>query len=250
MRSRKNRVMVVPRRRTGKRVAAKLVPIMAALFITGALYVSLGTNWFELREVEFYGGGNLPKDSLQVIKAGLLGRNILTVPLSNVRKRMLQFPQIREVVFKRRLFNKLDCYLMQRKPVALIAGSRIVEVDREGIIIPRCAGDADVDLPLITGLDWEKLDVPECRASLSKALESLELLKEYGFSPAEQLSEIHVQGDEIMLVWLKTGTLIRLGSEGIAARIRKLHAVYGALDENEGFPELIDLRFDRQVVVR
>jgi cell division septal protein FtsQ len=250
MRSRKNKAMVVPMKRTRKGVTARLLPVLAALFVVAALYISFGTDWFELREVEFYGSGNLPADSLQVIKAGILGRNMLTIPLSGVRKRLLEFPEIREVVFKRRLFNKIDCYLMQRKPVALIAGSRIVEVDQEGVIIPKCAGETDVDLPVITGLNRDKLDAPGGRVSLTKALQALKLLNEYGFSPAEQLSEIHVHGDEIMLVWLKTGTLIRLGSEDFESRICKLHAVYGALDENEGFPELIDLRFDRQVVVR
>jgi cell division septal protein FtsQ len=251
MKQRKSRRMVVRSNRgTGRIWWRRIVPVLAAVLICGLLYVSLGTSRLALREVEFHGGVNLPGDSLQVIKASLLGRNMLTVPLSSIRERMLQFPEIRDVIFKRRLMGRIDCYLMQRKPVALVAGEQFVEIDREGIVIPRHVGNADIDLPVVTGLGVEALDAPAGRAALSKALDVLRLLNEYGFSPAEQLSEIHVEGDEIMLVLLGTGTLVRLGSEDFSCRIRKLHAVYGALDVSERFPELIDLRFDRQVVVR
>jgi len=200
--------------------------------------------------VEFHGGIDLPGDSLRVMKASLMGKNTMTVSLSGIRERILQFPEIRDVVFKRRLMGRIDCYLLQRKPVALVAGERFVEIDGEGIVIPRHAGDADIDLPVVTGLGAGELEKPEGRAELAKALEVLRLLNEYGFSPAEQLSEIHVEESEVMLVLLRTGTLVRLGSEDFSRRIRKLHAVYGALGDSERFPELIDLRFDRQVVVR
>jgi cell division septal protein FtsQ len=251
MRSRKSRRMVTRPKREGKRNRWRgLVPVLVAALMCGLLYLSFGTSRFELREVEFHGGVSLPGDSLQVIKASLLGRNMLTVSLSTIRERMLQFPEIRDVVFKRRLMGRIDCYLLQRKPVALVAGEQFVEIDGEGIAIPRHAGDANIDLPVVTGLGTEELDAPVCRAALAKALEVLRLLNEYGFSPAKQLSEIHIEDDEIMLVLLRTGTLVRLGSEDFSCRIRKLHAVYEALDKSERFPELIDLRFDRQVVVR
>ena len=78
----------------------------------------------------------------------------------------------------------------------------------------------------------------------------LRLFKELGFSPAKQLSEIHIAGDEIDLVWMGTGTLVRLGRDEYAMRVRKLRTVFGILNDREQFPKLIDLRFDRQVVVR
>lgn len=251
MKPRKSRRMVVrSKRKQGRSWRWRVLPVFAAALICGLIYVSFGTGRMALREVEFHGGVSLPSDSLQVIKASLLGKNMLTLPLSAIKDRILQFPEVRDVIFKRRLMGRIDCYLLQRKPVALVAGERLVEIDREGIVIPRSAGNADIDLPVVTGLGVETLDTPSGRDALSKALEVLRLLNEYGFSPAEQLSEIHIEGDEIMLVLLGTGTLVQLGSEDYSCRIRKLHAVYGALDENERFPELIDLRFDRQVVVR
>ncbi len=251
MRPRNGRRMVTKRKREEKKsIWKRIIPILVAVLMCGLLYISFGTGRLALREVEFHGGVNLPGDSLQVIKASLLGKNMLTVSLSNIKERMLQFPEIRDVIFKRRLMGRIDCYLMQRKPVALVAGEQFVEIDGEGVVIPRHAGDANIDLPVVTGLGAGELGAPTGRVALAKALEVLRLLNEYGFSPAEQLSEIHVEGDEIMLVLMRTGSLVRLGSEDFSCRIRKLHAVYEALGKSERFPELIDLRFDRQVVVR
>ena len=251
MKPRRSRKMVVRSKRKPRMAWQRIiVPVFAAAVIGGLLYLSFGTGKMALREVEFHGGVDLPSDSLQVIRASLLGKNMLTAPLSAIRKRIMQFPEIRDVVFKRRLMGRIDCYLLQRKPVALVSGKRLMEIDREGIVIPRRAGNADIDLPVVTGLEERELGSPAGRDALLKALEALRLLNEYGFSPAEQLSEIHIEGDEIMLVLMGTGTLVRLGSEIFSRRIRKLNAVYGALDDEERFPEMIDLRFDRQVVVR
>ena len=81
-------------------------------------------------------------------------------------------------------------------------------------------------------------------------MSALGTLNDYGFSTAGELSEIHIQNDEVMLVLMRTGTLVRLGSENFARRIQKLYAVYGVLDDDGSFPDMIDLRFNRQVVVR
>jgi len=81
-------------------------------------------------------------------------------------------------------------------------------------------------------------------------VEILALLKKLGLSPAKQLSEIHVAGEDVDLVWMGTGTLVKLGRDEYASRIRKLQTVVGILNDGDRFPRVIDLRFDRQVVVR
>jgi len=81
-------------------------------------------------------------------------------------------------------------------------------------------------------------------------VEILDLFKKLGLSPARQLSEIHVSGENVDLVWMGTGTLVRLGRDGYASRVRKLKTVLSILSDGERFPSVIDLRFDRQVVVR
>lgn len=223
---------------------------IAALVLFG-LYVVLFTGVFSVKEVRLFGSGNLPVDTLRTVTADMLGSNLFTVSLSKVRERLQGFPEIRDVEFRRKPFHRIDCYVIERKPVAIVAAGGMYEVDEEGVIIrngPRTRGD--IDLPIITGVSRDEFESSAGKRNLRKAVGVLQLLKSYGFSPAEHLSEIHCEREEIILVWMGTGTLVRMGEDNYEEKVRKFKAVYGSLEDDGRFPELVDLRFDRQVVVR
>ena len=167
----------------------------------------------------------------------------------------MHFPAVKGVTFRRRLFHRLDCYLREREPVALVSverspGGALLEVDADGVIVPRSAGAVEIDLPIFTGIEHGEVFTEEGGRKIQEALEVLRLLHSFGFSPAEQLSEVHFKNDEMIMILMGTGSAVRIGRGGYREKIRKLRAVYAALDEQERFPDLIDLRFERQVVVR
>jgi cell division septal protein FtsQ len=212
--------------------------------------VALWSGIFIITDVQFFGGGSIPQDSLKRIRAGLIGKNLVTVSFSDARETLLAFPEVRDAVFERRPRNAVECRVVRREPVALLIAGDILEVDGEGVVIPRRAGKGDVDLPVITGIGPREIGEPSGERSIECAVEILDLFKKLGLSPAKQLSEIHVSGEDVDLVWMGTGTLIKLGRDQYASRVRKLESVLGILNDRERFPSVIDLRFDRQVVVR
>jgi len=229
----------------------KVIPPLVAVVICAGGYLFLMTDIFAIEEVHFFGSRDLHVDSLQVAVAGIMGHNLFTLPLQGIGNRLLErFPEIGEVTFRRRPFHGLDCYLKQREPVAILATGTIREVDKDGVIIPRKQRGLDIDLPVITGITDAELKKEEGRRKLRKALGVLQLLKMFNFSPADQLSEIHLEKDEIVLVLLGTGTLVRMGDEGYLEKVQKLRVVYPTLEDQPHFPDEIDLRFDKQVVVR
>ena len=250
MRTRRRRPMVMRRSRARLGLARMMICILSGTVLGAALFLVFGTERFTLEKVDFHGSTSLPADSLRVVETSVLGKNLLTISLSSVRERLLRFPEIRDVVFKRRLWGRVDCYLIKREPVAILAGDRLYEVDSEGVVIPRRAGKADIDLPVITGISPKDLETEKGTRRMRMVMSVLETLNDYGFSTADELSELHMQDDEVMLVLMRTGTVVRLGSENFARRIQKLYAVYGVLDDEGAFPDMIDLRFNRQVVVR
>lgn len=239
------------KRKTEKGLLIRALPWPTAALVLIGLYVVFFTGVFSVQEVRLLGGGNFPVDSLKTVTAGIMGSNLLTVSLEKIRKQFLGFPQVRDVEFRRKPFHRIDCYVIEREPVAVVAAGGIYEVDADGVVIHgRYNTCGDIDLPIITGVPAREFGTPEGEKDLKAAVEVLQLLKSFGFSPAEQLSEIHCERDEIILVWMKTGTLVRMGEGDYEGKVRKFKAVYGSLEENGSFPELIDLRFDRQVVVR
>ena len=200
--------------------------------------------------MQFFGGGTIPQDSLKRIRASLIGKNLATVSFSDARKALLAFSEVRDAVFIRRPWHAVECRVAKREPVALLVAGDILEVDGEGVIIPRRAGKGDVDLPVITGIGPREIGERSGTQGIERAVEILDLFKKLGLSPARQLSEIHVSGENVDLVWMGTGTLVRLGRDQYASRVRKLKTVLGIMNDPERFPSVIDLRFDRQVVVR
>jgi cell division septal protein FtsQ len=246
------RRMARKRREKGKRslLVCVLPAPIAALVVIG-LYTVLFTGVFSVREVRLFGSGDLSIDTLGTATADMIGSNLFTISLSKVGKRLRGFPEIRDVEFRRRLFHRIDCYIIEREPVAVVAAGLMYEVGEDGVIIRdggRCG--TDIDLPVVTGIARDVFESARGKRELKEAVTVLQLLKSFGFSPAEHLSEIHCERGEIMLVWMKTGTIVRLGQGDYENKLRKFRAVYPSLEEEGSFPELIDLRFDRQVVVR
>jgi|WetSurMetagenome_2_1015567.scaffolds.fasta_scaffold64047_3 cell division septal protein FtsQ len=230
-------------------LSRKWIAAAAAVVAAGAA-VAFWSGIFIITDVQFFGGGTIPQDSLKRIRASLVGKNLATASFSDARKALLEFPEVRDVAFARRPCHSVECRLTKREPVALLIAGDILEVDSEGVVIPRRAGKGDVDLPVITGIGPREIGKSSGAQGIGRAVEILDLFKKLGLSPARQLSEIHVSGENVDLVWMGTGTLVRLGRDGYASRVRKLKTVLSILSDGERFPSVIDLRFDRQVVVR
>jgi cell division septal protein FtsQ len=233
----------------GRRIPRKWLAISAGV-VAAAAAVALWSGIFIITDVQFFGGGTIPQDSLKRIRASLMGRNLVTVSFSDARKALLEFPEVRDAVFQRRPWHAVECRVEKREPVALLVAGDNFEVDGEGVVIPRRAGNGDVDLPVITGIGPQELGERSGARSIERAVKILELFKKLGLSPSRQLSEIHVSGEDIDLVWMGTGTLVRLGRDQYASRVGKLKTVLGFMNDGEQFPSVIDLRFDRLVVVR
>jgi cell division septal protein FtsQ len=223
---------------------------LGAAFAAAAAGVALWSGIFIITDVQFFGGGTIPQDSLKRIRANLVGKNLAIVSFSEARAALLAFPEVRDVVFSRRPCHTVECRLVRREPVALLVADDILEVDCEGVVIPRRAGKGDLDLPVITGIAARGAGTGPGAQGIERAVRVLELFKKLGLSPARQLSEIHVSGEDVDLVWMGTGTLVRLGRDQYESMVGKLKTVIGILNDRERFPSVIDLRFDRQVVVR
>ena len=228
---------------------SRWVSMLVMVLVTGGgIYIWGFTDCFTVHEINIYEGTNLPVDSLSILAEEYIGCNVFMISLDNLKEKFLECSDVADVVFKRNLLHRIDCYLKARKPVAAVLCGDLREVDENGIMLSGRITGGSVDLPLITGI--EDIDTEVGREELKVALGVLGMFKECGFSPDHQLSEIHIEDKEIILVWMDMGSVIRLGKEGFEQRIRKLKSVYGVLKEQKSFPKLVDLRFNRQVVIR
>ncbi|MFO7916250.1 MAG: cell division protein FtsQ/DivIB [Candidatus Krumholzibacteriales bacterium] len=224
------------------------LPVLVIAAAGSFIYFWYFTGCLSIQRIDLYGNKGLPVDSLSLITERYIGENILTVQLDQLENEIMENPDVAGVVFDKDYPHRLDCYLRERKPVAAVLCGRVMEVDEDGVVLSERISSGGVDLPLITGV--EDLEGEEGRRALAGALEALRIFKKYGFSPAKHLSEIHMENEEIIFIWLDVGSVIRVGKDNIEERIQKLRSIYHFLEQKGSFPEMVDLRFKHQVVVR
>lgn len=224
--------------------------VLIAAFLSAGVFSIFCPGLFDIREIRFVGYTRLPSKSLDLAKEELLGKNLITVSTDSLEHRLLAFPEVKSVRFDRRLFHTLECRIARREPIALLLAGNAIEVDRTGSLMPARDGEGDLDLPVITGLNEREARTEAGRKKLEKAIELLELVKFQSISSKRQVSEIHVDSGYMDVIWTGSGTLVRFGVENCEAQVKKLQAISTLLFDSEQSPALIDLRFERQVIVR
>ncbi len=227
-----------------------LVLVLSLTVLSGVGYLIVFSGVFAIRDINYYGSSSLPMEKLKTVEADIVGRSLFTPQLKELKETLLKSPVVKDVVFKRKPLHNIECYIIERKPVALIMGDEPVGVDEDGVILREGIDLQNVDLPILTGVDKKELGEDSGRRKIRKAMTVLRLYKESGFDGELEVSEIHVKNEDVILVVGEHGTIVRYGRDGYLEATKKLRAICKILGKSKDFPSMIDLRFDGQVVVR
>jgi len=162
-------------------------------------------------------------------------------------------PLVRTVEVERRIPNALVITIGERVPVALVSTPTVVPVDEEGILLPLDPAEHRLDLPLV--------DVGRAPAAGSRLLpgQARELVAEVARLMSidtaflQMVSEVR-WGERRTIVarWIEPDVEFLLPLGVSQDRLREaLNALAHAASNTSGeVPEVIDLRFADQVVVR
>jgi hypothetical protein len=129
------------RRRKKSGVASLLAAAaMRALFVVALPVVVvvwlLYSPYFLIREVEVDGGARVSADWMRTNLEPLVGRHVLAVSLDGVRRRLSAHPWVASVELRRELPDRLRVSVIERQPVALVAGDEgLAFLDGEGQVI-------------------------------------------------------------------------------------------------------------------
>jgi cell division septal protein FtsQ len=202
--------------------------------------------------VEFRGISRLEPGDIDRLVKDLKGQNILVAQLEHYAARFESHPRIRRAEFKRVLPNKVLCTVTEREPVALVFTNKFHEVDREGMIMTGDDVTDMLDLPIITGLDNDRVrEGRRCAdADLESALATLSLCKRYGGRFAENISELKVGKKGVSIVSLRDGIVLLLGKSDFESRLKKYFVMKNTIADRDESATVIDLRFDDQIVLR
>ena len=246
------------RRRSGRSVLAGLAVVarwITALAGLGAAVV--GLNWvvarvqshpyFALREIDVEARGAVDAKTLLAWAGIAPGASVWSVRELEAERRLLAHPRIREAHVECALPGQVKIRVEERRPVAVVLADRPLLVARDGVVFPATQGEAIADLPYVTGLSGSAPASPAVTRRLRDAARLVELWRDRGPWTA---SEIHPDGDELVVFVVGTPLAVRFSSQADVDDFARLSAVLGLWRGREEQLASIDLSLPGEAVLK
>ena len=238
---------------------ALVVALVSSILYGVLLFNNLTTSarTFHLQRVTFQGLEHADEDRLQQLVQPLVSTNVLTVRLSEVRKRVEAEAWVRSAVVRRRLPNQLEVYVQERTPeaVATIDGELTI-VDPEGVALaPFGPGFQHLDRPIVKGLLTPAVE--GARASNSRRMQVyLRILDELEAGDQDYtatISEIDV-GDvrRVKVIPSREPVPVLLGEGDLLQRYETFISRMDLVQEvknKHGRIDWIDVTFDNRIII-
>ena len=173
------------------------------------------------------------------------GRNLLLLPLEEVRASLEEHPWVHRVALRKELPSRLHVQVEERRAVALLRSEEgLVYLDSDGRdIAPFTPGDSTVDLVLVSRRSPQIDPAP--------ALALLNELENSGVSWYSGLSEIDILGRQDFKIFttdLPFPLLVRGGT--VEHKARRLKMLLPQIVDRYGPEAQVDLRFARRIIVQ
>ena len=259
---RRSRRVEVRRGVRWKRVAVIGLPVLLAAGGVAAA-AAYGVNAYLTRSPRFALRDNLAVDGAQHVSmdqvarvfAADAGRSVLGVPLEKRRAQLLALPWIQNAWVLRGWPNRLRVLVSERRPVAFVRADSgaLGLIDREGVLLP-LPRRGKFPFPVLGGVT-ESLTAAERRKRVARALAVLEDLDRDIPPRAGEVSEIDLHDPEDAAVTVTgagvgTAVLVHLGEGPFLERYRYFLRNIETWREQYGAVRSVDLRYEKQVIVR
>jgi len=239
----------------GVLIAARLVAtVLVAVFAVwrGAAWMS-GAPALRVAHVTVSGNQRLSRGEVLSLVAGLQGRNILGLDLSEWQARLVASPWVEDATLRRVLPGTVDVTIRERRPMAIgRVGQALYLVDGHGVVVDEYGpAYADLNLPMVDGLGGRgqaRGTMDESRVALAgRVIASLAAHPEL----LAKVSLIDVSRAHDAVVMLEGDTaLLHLGEESFAERLQQYLDLGDALRERVAEIDYVDLRFPERLYVR
>jgi len=251
-----------PRSRRSFKGVVKFIfwTLLVALFgvsIVTFQYMFVDSDSFSVKglDVRFYDDKNVLRrvDFSNIEDKDVLGANIFLVDLKSFKDRLeLKHPELRDIIVRRALPNKLIVQARRRLPVAQVYGDRPYLIDKDGVFLMDAKNSAE-DIPLISGIRA----IPSRGSSVQKEKINKALFLIYALSVNKKLSgykikTIDVSDGRNISFFLNANDAdkveIKIGENEFIKRIDMLATVLEQLGRDIGRVKYIDLRFEDPIV--
>jgi cell division protein FtsQ len=241
---------------TRLRAAAWLSAVLAAVALLGGAsayaYSRLTrSSMFSVRSIEMNSCPNVTKEEVWSIVRGGGKRNIWTIPVRDVSRRLASHPWIRSVSVRKSFPDRLVVRIEEHRPVAMVNLDALWYVDDEGQLFKRLTAYDPKNLAVVTGFSVGDLRAKDAVA-MRNFRSALELLRLAEAGPLRKnLSEVHFDAqDGYTLVTRDTGVQFRIGGMEFHQAIRRIEEALPRVSALGKSPGIVDLKTEGRIFVR
>jgi len=234
------------------------LPYMLSLTTLGLLFggvvaYAVNSSTFRLEQVRILNIGSLtPEQSFQFSELRQ-GENLIQLDLVNVQQVIKRrHPEFKEVKVRRVLPDLVEILLKRRTPVAQIAYSRFVQVDKDLVVLPGSAASPFRNLTILEGSPLPRrglavgatVDDPLTQ----RTMRLMEVIKRSNILRKHVLTKIDIADPRNVTLIVDGAIEIRIGNSHFAERLKILDQTLKNQELNPAKVKYIDLRFDDVVV--
>ena len=234
------------------------LPYVLSLTTLGVLFggvaaYAVNSSTFRLENVRILNIGTLTPEQSFRFSTLHRGENLINLDLVNVQQVIRSsHPEFKEVKVRRVLPDTVEVLLKRRTPIAQIAYSRFVQVDKDLVVLPGSATAPFRNLTIIEGSPLPRgglaVGSTASDAGTQRALRLLETLKRSNILRSHALTKIDIADPRNITLFVDGSIEIRIGNSHFIERLKILDQTLKTQELNPAKVKYIDLRFDDVVV--
>lgn len=243
-----------PRGEGGLRAAAVFLRMAVVVGVVGLLGVLLfnaytrvqASGEFALEVVEVRGTNRLFESEIKTASGLKPGLDLLSVSLKEVENRVEALPRVKDATVIRRLPGTIVIEVKEYSPVALLEwGGSMTLVNEEGVYFPVLTDREQWNLPIITGLEYDKTVRPGSVINQPALKNALKVLAALDPATLAVTSEINAASSgSVTLFTTGRTTRVIFGREDYARKAARLAQAREIFAERGEIKRVIDLRYD------
>lgn len=212
------------RSRSCKQIRREILAVVwVAASISSLLLVGrelLTSTRFAVANVRIEGARRASVDELLALGGVRMGSNVFELDVSEIRRRLLAHPWVRDAEVRRDLPRELEVSVTEHQPRLLVALGELYLADEAGAIIKSYEPGDPWSLPVVTGLERESIE--RDRAILRPALE---LVEAWSRHELPELSEVRFEGASGLAARTSDGREVVLGRGAFEPKLDRLEHI-------------------------
>jgi len=219
--------------------AITFVMMMSIIFVLGYDFFTQ-CDYFMASIIEVKGYKSLSKEEVIEQSQINIGQNILSINLSTARKRLLSHSWISEAEVRRELPNSIYIGIKEHEPLAILDIGRKFIINAHGTVFKEWKPSDPNNLPIINGLDFLDLNVPDGEFR-SIPFEAVMNVLQLGRNPESILynrliKKIHVDREiGLTLYAFNPIKAIKIGYDNYPGKYDRLKSVFLYLKNKQNF---------------